>query len=267
LRRVRPDVPEALERVLVTALAKVPADRLPTAEALGAALLPFASADGVAGPFSLRPSQRDFALAISAMARTPTSQRVSDATELLELRASRPPSSRPSVWPSRRAPPSGADPDVAKAPSSYSSREALRAFAGSIVIGMGLASAMAVVLSRPAAPSTLSTDPLRVIVAPPARRAEAPPHAGPAPAEPPVSLIATGSVALGPDAGGGVARQSAQEPRSGPMAELASRRRSLAVPVSPAPAAATRRTPPPGAGSASGASGLRRAAPSSSPYM
>ena len=279
LRRVRPDVPEALERVLVTALAKVPADRLPTAEALGAALLPFASADGVAGPFSLRPSQRDFALAISAMARTPTSQRVSDATELLELRASRPPSSGPTSRPSRRSHP-GADPHVAKVPSSYSSREALRAFAGSIVIGMGLASAMAVVLSRPAAPSTQSSDPLRVIVAPSARRAEgvivapsarraeAPPRAGPAQAEPPVRLVATGNAASGPDAGeGGVARQSAQEPRSGPMAELASRRRSMAVPVSPAPAAATRRTPPPGAGSASGASGQGRAAPGPSPYM
>ena len=267
LRRVRPDVPEALERVLLTALAKVPADRLPTAEALGAALLPFASADGVAGPFSLRPSQRDFALAISAMARTPTSQRVSDATELLELRASRPPSSRPSSRPSRRPSHPRADPHVAKDPSSYSSREALRAFAGSIVIGMGLASAMAVVLSRPA-PSTLSSDPLRVIVAPTVRHAEAPPHARPAQAEPPVRLIATSNAAFGPDAGeAGVARQSAQEPRSGPMAELATRRRSLAVPVSPTPAAATRRTPPPGAGLASGASGLRRAAPSPSPYM
>src|SRR5580698_5040015 len=177
LRRVRPDVPEALERVLVTALAKDPADRLPTAEALAAALMPFASADGLAGPFSLRPSQRDFALASSAMARTPTSQRVSDARELLELRPSLPPSSVP-----RSAPYSAGRRTL----PVRRSREALRTFAGTLVIGMGLASAMTVVLSRrdvparaaltaPAAStSARSAGSLAAIVPQPAPTAEAP---------------------------------------------------------------------------------------------
>lgn len=57
LRVMRPDVPERLERVIVTALAKDARDRFPTAEALGAALMPFASEAATARAFSLRPSR------------------------------------------------------------------------------------------------------------------------------------------------------------------------------------------------------------------
>jgi serine/threonine-protein kinase len=85
LRRVRPDVPEDLELVVATALAKSPTDRFPTAEAFGAALAPFASADGIAGPFSLRPSQHAFEIACSTMKRTPSGPRASEASELLHL--------------------------------------------------------------------------------------------------------------------------------------------------------------------------------------
>jgi eukaryotic-like serine/threonine-protein kinase len=140
IRGVRSDVPEELERVLVTALAKAPRDRLPTAEALGAALMPFASPEGVAGPFSLRPSQRDFALASTAMARRPSSPRISDVTELLGL-----PSSRAPVCHTVPSPPSRSG----RARRSLGvSRDALRTFAGTLIVGMGLASAVTVVLSR-----------------------------------------------------------------------------------------------------------------------
>jgi serine/threonine-protein kinase len=251
LRRVRPDVPEALERVLVTALAKAPSDRLPTVEALGAALMPFASADGVAGPFSLRPSQRDFALAVSAMARTPPSQRVSDARELLALPPSRPPSRRPVGAP------------------AHSSREALRTFAGTLIIGMGLASAMTVVLSRhdspaPTAPSSARA--LRVIAAP-AASAEAPALPVPRAIEalPPVRLVATSAVSNAMVARGATNANTnaSQEPGGAPIAELASRRRSPATPANPAPAA-VRRPPPQGAGSASG---MPHAGRPPSPYL
>jgi serine/threonine protein kinase len=143
IRRVRPDVPEELERVLITALAKSPVDRLPTAEALAAALMPFASAEGLAGPFSLRPSQRDFALASNAIARSPSSPRISDVTELFGL-------------PSARAPTSHTVPPPAPTRPSRThwslgaSRDALRTFAGTLVVGMCLASAVTVVLSTPA---------------------------------------------------------------------------------------------------------------------
>jgi serine/threonine-protein kinase len=243
LRRVRPDVPEALERVLITALAKAPADRLPTVEALAAALMPFASADGVAGPFSLRPSQRDFALAVSAMARTPPSQRVSDARELLELPASRRPRSR-------------------GAPSGHSSRDALRTFASTLIIGIGLASAMTVVLSRhdpPAAAVSSSARALRVIAAP-APSAEAPSLPIPQAIEalPPVRLVATSVVSNASAAG-----RAGPGPGDSPIAQLATRRRSPVVPANPTPAA-VRRVPPQGAGSASG---LPRVGPPASPYL
>jgi serine/threonine-protein kinase len=88
-REARPAVPEGLERVIMTALAKCPDDRFPTAEALAAALVPFASAEGIAGPFSLRPSRRAFEIASSAMARVPTGARASDAYDLLRLPTSR----------------------------------------------------------------------------------------------------------------------------------------------------------------------------------
>jgi serine/threonine protein kinase len=260
LRRVRPDVPEALERVLSTALAKAPDDRLPTVEALGAALMPFASADGVAGPFSLRPSQRDFALAVSAMARTPPSQRVSDAKELLELPPSRPPGS----------------PGVAR--PEHSSREALRTFAATLVIGMGLASAMTIVLSRHAPPvpaaltvptesSSARTDSARSTIAAPALAggsAVAPVLPIPRAIEalPPVRLVATGAVSPA-GARGGASANGSQAPGAAPIAELATRRRSPATPANPTPAA-VRRPPPQGAGSATG---LPRGGPPPSPYL
>ena len=262
LRRVRPDVPEALERVLITALAKAPDDRLPTVEALGAALMPFASADGVAGPFSLRPSQRDFALAVSAMARTPPSQRVSDAQELLELPPSRPPRS----------------PSVAR--PAHSSREALRTFAATLVIGMGLASAMTIVLSRhappvpaaltvPTASSSARTGSARSTIAAPALAvgaAEAPalPIRRAIEALPPVRLVATSAVSNAPaEARGGASANGSQAAGGAPIAELATHRRSSAAPANPTPAA-VRRPPPQGAGSASG---LPRGGPPPSPYL
>jgi serine/threonine protein kinase len=249
LRRVRPDVPEALERVVVTALAKSPDDRLPTAEALGAALMPFASADGVAGPFSLRPSQRDFALAVSAMARTPPTQPVSDARELLDLPTSRSPGSRRAHR------------------TAHPSWEALRTFAGTLVIGMGLASAMTIVLSRHDVPATAaltgatspgSARPVGALAAP----AEAPPLPSPRPIEalPPVRLVATSVVATAP-----AGARGGQEAAGAPIAELATRRRSPTPAVNPVPAAARRPSPPPqGPGSASG---LPRGSSSASPYL
>jgi serine/threonine-protein kinase len=86
---LRPEVPHALERVIVTALAKARNDRFPTSEALSAALMPFASAQGIAGPFSPRPSQKAFDSATRAMARTPPGSRASDASDLLKLPAIR----------------------------------------------------------------------------------------------------------------------------------------------------------------------------------
>jgi eukaryotic-like serine/threonine-protein kinase len=267
LRRVRPDVPEALERVIVTALAKTPDDRLPTAEALGAALMPFASEDGVAGPFSLRPSQRDFALAVSAMARTPASQRVSDATELLDLRTSRTP--RPSS--------SGRLPRPARA---HFPREALRTFAGTLVIGMGLASAMTVALSRrdvtpPAAASATRASPGRRDLDPRPSRATGVPASpsADAPARParpveallPVRLVATSAVSMGPaEARSAAGAGAGDSGRSAPLAEFATRHRSLAPPAGPPPAAVRRTIPAPGAGSATG---LPRGIPTPSPYL
>jgi serine/threonine-protein kinase len=88
-REVRPEVPEGLELAIMTALAKSPDDRFPTAEAFAAALMPFASAEGIAGPFSLRPSQEAFEIASSAMARVPAGAYASDASDLLKLPTSR----------------------------------------------------------------------------------------------------------------------------------------------------------------------------------
>jgi serine/threonine-protein kinase len=251
LRHVRPDVPEALERVLVTALAKVPADRLPTAEALGAALMPFASADGVAGPFSLRPSQHDFALAVNAMARTPASQRVSEAQELLTL----PPSRR------TRSPES-------RARRRQARREALRTFAGTLVIGMVLASATTAVIPRRSATAPVvsgsTAPPPRVRTA--ADIAASGTSAGPTTLAPvaPARLMATSAAALeaGQERNGKTAGTAASEVRA-PFAELASRRRS--APSSNAPAAAVRRVPPAGAGSATAPH--REASPTPSPYL
>jgi serine/threonine-protein kinase len=126
IRGVRPDVPEQLERVIMTALAKARDDRFPNVDALAAALVPFASADGLASPHSFRPSNRAFVLANSAMARARIGSRVRDASELL-------------VLPSR---PCGGEPR----PSMW--EEALRTFAGTLAIGIGIATGMTLTYPR-----------------------------------------------------------------------------------------------------------------------
>jgi serine/threonine-protein kinase len=88
-REARADIPEGLQLAIMTALAKSPDNRFPTAEAFAAALTPFASAQGIEGPFSLRPSLEAFAIASSTMARVPSGPRASDASELLRLPTSR----------------------------------------------------------------------------------------------------------------------------------------------------------------------------------
>jgi eukaryotic-like serine/threonine-protein kinase len=90
LRESFPHVPPELERVVMTALAKAPDARFPTAEAVAAALVPYASVEGATGPYSLRPSQRAFEIASLAMARAPAGHRATNATELLRLTPSRP---------------------------------------------------------------------------------------------------------------------------------------------------------------------------------
>jgi serine/threonine-protein kinase len=123
-REVRPEVPEGLERAILTALAKCPQDRFPHAEALAAALTPYASAEGIAGPFSLRPSQEAFEIASSTMARVPAGRHASDASDLLKL-----PTSRTTRRVTRE-----------RAPAS----DALRTFVGSLAIGVALATGAAI---------------------------------------------------------------------------------------------------------------------------
>jgi serine/threonine protein kinase len=120
LRDVRPEVPEQLERAIMTALAKAPEDRFPSAEAFGASLLAFASAEGIAGPFSIRPSQQAFEIASSAMRRIPVGTRASAASDLLRLPRSRK---------TRRVPP------------GRTRRQALHGLFAMAVVGGGLAAA------------------------------------------------------------------------------------------------------------------------------
>ncbi len=89
LRECSPHVPPELEKVVMTTLAKSPDDRFPTVEALAAALVPFASAEGANGPYSLRPSQRAFEVASQTMARAPAANRATSSAELLRMRPSR----------------------------------------------------------------------------------------------------------------------------------------------------------------------------------
>ena len=140
LREVRADVPEELERALMTALAKAPADRFPSAEAFGAALIPFASDDGIAGPFSPRPSQYAFEMAWSAMARAPSGPRASDASGLLKL---------PPADPMRRT----RDAETTKAVPSQAA-VALQTFISAMAIGAGIATAVTLVLPPTAGPIT-----------------------------------------------------------------------------------------------------------------
>lgn len=138
LRRLRPEVPAQLDRVIAGALAKSPSDRFPNAEALGAALVPFASTDGLSIPFSLRPSARAFAIASEAMARPPSTRRVSGASEHARSRSS---------GDGRRA-------RVPAPSSSIPVSDALRTFIGTVVIGMGLASTVALTSARAASGNT-----------------------------------------------------------------------------------------------------------------
>ncbi|MGA7122732.1 MAG: serine/threonine-protein kinase [Polyangiaceae bacterium] len=91
LRAVRPEVPEALERVIAAALAKDRENRFPGTEAFGAALVRFASADRRIGPLSLplRPSQQAFEIATATMARAPAGRPASDPSDLLQLPTAR----------------------------------------------------------------------------------------------------------------------------------------------------------------------------------
>jgi serine/threonine-protein kinase len=120
LRESFPHVPPELEKVVMTALAKSADHRFPTAEALAAALMPFASAEGANGPYSLRPSQRAFEIASQAMARAPAAHRATSSAELLRL-----PPGRPSQCSTRAQP-----------------WENARAIAGTIAIGLALAAAL-----------------------------------------------------------------------------------------------------------------------------
>jgi serine/threonine-protein kinase len=291
IRRVRPDVPEELERVLVTALAKAPRDRLPTAEALGAALMPFASAEGLAGPFSLRPSQRDFALASTAMARRPSSPRISDVTELLGL-----PSSRVPVCHTVPSPP----PPSRRRRSLGVSRDALRTFAGTLVVGMGLASAVTVVLSRSArtqgaicgagVPCSISSalapavsasartvralaQPWAVRSAAPAPRASASGHAPGIGTDAPLAAMSAGTAMPGSDAelalpthhddGSGLAPL----PVVAPLEELASGSKAMAAPSSSVPMGAPHLAPHGGQGSLGAESHRPRRRVPPAPYL
>jgi serine/threonine-protein kinase len=125
---VRPDVPRQLERAIMTALAKAPDDRFPTAEAFGAALMPFASTEGIAGPFSLRPSQRAFEVASSTMARSHSAAHVRDASELLNL-------------PNRDR--------ASRAARGRSRFVALRTFASTMMMGVGVSTVVTLLAPSP----------------------------------------------------------------------------------------------------------------------
>jgi serine/threonine protein kinase len=140
LRDVRREVPDDLERAIMTALAKAPEDRFPTAEAFGAALMPFASPEGIDGPFSLRPSRRAFEIASCAMARAPSGPRASDASDLLKLPTARPPPVGRTL--SRFVAAFGE-------PRTRALGEAVRTFAGTMAIGVGLATAVTLATAPP----------------------------------------------------------------------------------------------------------------------
>jgi serine/threonine protein kinase len=140
LREARPGVPAGLERAVATALAKSPAHRFPSVEAFGAALMPFASAEGIAGPFSLHPSREAFDLATTTMRRVPRGPRARESSDLLRL-----PTSGLGRTPRRRPGP-------------------LRTFLTTLAIGAGLASSVVLVGERSKAA------PASVVVAPAAAR-------------------------------------------------------------------------------------------------
>ncbi len=146
LKEVRPEVPDELELAVMTALAKSPDDRFPNVEALAAAIVPFASDDGVGGPFSLRPSQQAFDVASSTMKRAPIGPRASDASDVLRL---------PTSGRTRPVQPSLGDVDRGAA---------LRTFVGTLAIGIALGTGVALGLPPRAAshagtaPSPASTE-------------------------------------------------------------------------------------------------------------
>lgn len=134
LREARPGVPSGLERAVTTALAKSSVHRFPSVEAFGAALMPFASAEGIAGPFSLRPSREAFDVATNTMKRVPRGPRARESSDLLRL------------------PTSG----LARTPSS----PALRTFLTTLAIGAGLATSVVLVgEGSKAAPATMVVAP------------------------------------------------------------------------------------------------------------
>jgi serine/threonine-protein kinase len=134
LKEVRREVPEELDRAVMTALAKSPVDRFPDVEALGAALVPFASDAGVSGPFSLRPPLQAFEVANSAMKRAPIGPRASDSSQLLRL------------------PTSGRTRPVPQVPRATERAVALRTFVGTVAIGVGLATGVTLAMSSRATP-------------------------------------------------------------------------------------------------------------------
>jgi serine/threonine-protein kinase len=129
LRDVHPELPEELERAVMTALAKSPQDRFPCVEALAAALMPFASPEGIAGPFSLRPSRQAVESACTAMKRAPIGAHAADASDLLRL---------PRTKKHRTA---------THGKAAAASRGHLRTLAGLLVLGVGVAAGVALGMS------------------------------------------------------------------------------------------------------------------------
>jgi serine/threonine-protein kinase len=143
LREACPGVPAGLEQAVATALAKSSAHRFPSVEAFGAALVPFASVEGIAGPFSLRPSRQAFEVATTTMRRVPRGPRARESSDLLRLPTSGRARGRSSArrWPSP-----------------------VRTFVTTFVIGAGLATSVVLVGDRSrAAPATALDAPTRPV--------------------------------------------------------------------------------------------------------
>jgi serine/threonine protein kinase len=209
LREARPDVPAGLEQAVATALAKSAVHRFPSVEAFGAALMPFASVEGMAGPFSIRPSRRAFEVATTTMRRAPRGPRARESSDLLRLPTSG----------KLRVPPR-----VRRGPGP------LGTFMTTFVIGAGLATSVVLVGDRSGA------EPATLVVAPRSATddsATAPEPAAPAPtvsnappARRPPSLPQTTMVVRFPRrvfSSSGIAPSS----RGTPTSALAARKRRL----------------------------------------